>query len=304
MKEAGLVDHEFNAKAILQEELLIVAGLHPTPDRYEGPLDRVTRFRIMMNRAAVRKFIPDDVPETPVIEVVTSPEDVPSAPLHVDAQQDVGSPLPPPVEDLPSSHKRPCVSVEGAEEVTPRLVPSQPAFPALVLTLRMDPQARAFNMSKAINRADVEVLTPRTFTGIGNLVLSHASIPAAITAMVEKYSYTLKNCEMLRRELQEAKAYVQGRCAEIETLSQERESKLKEELEALKNQMVEKDSQITMMMMENAAIRASTMQAYAWGREEGVSSAVTSFMESVEYADAMYCQASAYYVDGFATCLA
>ncbi|KAK4426609.1 hypothetical protein Salat_1429600 [Sesamum alatum] len=148
MKEAGLVDHEFNAKKILEEELLLVAGLHPAPDRYEGPLDRLTRFRIMMNRAAVRKFISDDVPampsssrtrsapstpsdlppeltsppmttpppssvpcpqETPVTEVVTSPEDVPSMTPPTGLPQDVhlSSLLPPPVEDLPPSHKRP-----------------------------------------------------------------------------------------------------------------------------------------------------------------------------------------------------
>ncbi|KAK4424511.1 hypothetical protein Salat_1644500 [Sesamum alatum] len=68
--------------------------------------------------------------------------------------------------------------------------------------------------------------------------------------------------------------------------------------------MVKKDSQIAMLTMENAAIKASTMQAYARGREEGASSAILVFKESVEYADEMYRQASAYYVDGFATCLA
>ncbi|KAK4417205.1 hypothetical protein Salat_2546100 [Sesamum alatum] len=216
VKEEGLVDHEFNAKAILEEELLIVAGLHPAPDRYEGPLDCVTRFRIMRNRVAVRKFIHDDVPvmpsssetrsapsspmdippkltphsqtsppapssepctfETPVIEVVTSPEDVPPTTFPIDAQQEVDSPLPSPVEDPPSSHKRPRVSVEGAKEVPFEAGLSQPVFPAPVLTPRMDPQAGAFNMSKAVNRADVEVLTPRTFIDIGNLVLSNASV--------------------------------------------------------------------------------------------------------------------------------
>ncbi|KAK4421768.1 hypothetical protein Salat_2127400 [Sesamum alatum] len=61
MIDVGLVSHEFKAKAILEEELLIVAGIHPAPDRYEGPLDAYSRLRIMMNRAAVCKFIPDDV---------------------------------------------------------------------------------------------------------------------------------------------------------------------------------------------------------------------------------------------------
>ncbi|KAK4427801.1 hypothetical protein Salat_1549100 [Sesamum alatum] len=37
-------DHEFKAKAIMEEELLIVASLHPALDPYEGPLDRFTRL--------------------------------------------------------------------------------------------------------------------------------------------------------------------------------------------------------------------------------------------------------------------
>ncbi|KAK4422981.1 hypothetical protein Salat_1880700 [Sesamum alatum] len=65
MKEAGLVDHEFSAKAILEDELLVVAGLHPASDTYDGPLDRFSRLRIMMNRVAMRKFIPEDVPAIP-----------------------------------------------------------------------------------------------------------------------------------------------------------------------------------------------------------------------------------------------
>ncbi|KAK4417384.1 hypothetical protein Salat_2564000 [Sesamum alatum] len=275
MKEAGLVDHEFNAKAILNEELLIVAGLHPAPDRYEGPLDRITRFRIMMNRAVMRKFIPNDVPampsssemrsarstpsdlslkltptstttlpssasvscpqETPVIDVVTSPEDVPPAVPPTDLPSDVNpsSLFPPLVEELPSSHKRPRIAVEGAEDTPTAVGPSEPVFPALVLTPCIDPQAGAFNMSKAVNQADVEVLIPRTFTGIGNLMLSQASvIPTVVTAVVEKYAYSLKNCEMLHRELQETKAAIRGQHAKIEAKSRERENKLKEELDA------------------------------------------------------------------------
>ncbi|KAK4426622.1 hypothetical protein Salat_1430900 [Sesamum alatum] len=68
--------------------------------------------------------------------------------------------------------------------------------------------------------------------------------------------------------------------------------------------MVEKESQIAMMTRENAAIKASTMQAYARGRKEGASSVVSAFKGSSEYVDEMYRQASAYYVDGFETCLA
>ncbi|KAK4431148.1 hypothetical protein Salat_0876900 [Sesamum alatum] len=277
----------------MDEELLIVAGLHPAPDRYKGPLDRFTRLQIMMNRAAVRKFIPEDVtampsssgtrstpstpsdlppeltpssstpppasvnPEagahaTPIIEVVTSPED--STPLPVPSEVPTSeshppSPMPLPIEDLPSSHKRPRTSEEGAEG-TPLSVgrPSEFIFPALVLTPRLDPQARAFNMSRTVNRADVEALATHTYPGLENFVLAQASIiPVAITTMTEKYANSLRVTEMLRRELNEA---------------------------------------------------------YTRGREEGAASAVALFKESPEYAIDMYHQASAFYIDGFATCLA
>ncbi|KAK4413824.1 hypothetical protein Salat_2795200 [Sesamum alatum] len=186
MKEAGLVDHEFKAKSILDEELLIVVGLHPAPDTYEGPLDHFTRLQIMMNRAAVR--IPEDVPvmpsssgtryvpstptdlppeltpssstppsapinpeadvrATPIIEVITSPEDTTPPPV-----QSEGLPLEPyplsPVDGLPSSYKRP----------------------------RTLEKAAAFNMLKTVNRVDVEVLAACNYPNLGNFVLAQATI--------------------------------------------------------------------------------------------------------------------------------
>ncbi|KAK4417204.1 hypothetical protein Salat_2546000 [Sesamum alatum] len=85
---------------------------------------------------------------------------------------------------------------------------------------------------------------------------------------------------MLRWELQEAKASVGGRCAEIEASALEWENKLKEELGVLRNQLVGKDSHIKMMTMRM--------------RPSG----------PLQCRHAMYRQASAYYVDEFATCLA
>ncbi|KAK4423359.1 hypothetical protein Salat_1918700 [Sesamum alatum] len=74
MLDICLVEHEFKGKVSLEEELLIVAGLHPAPDRYEG---------IMMNRAAVRKFILEDVPAIPpsssARSVSSTPSDLPSS---------------------------------------------------------------------------------------------------------------------------------------------------------------------------------------------------------------------------------
>ncbi|KAK4424414.1 hypothetical protein Salat_1634800 [Sesamum alatum] len=275
----------------------------------------------MMNRVVVCKFIPKDVPAMPsssgTRSAPSTPSDFPpevtpcsvtppplSSYIEACPQETpvIGwslllknrrlfrlhrrtqplSPLPPPVEGLPSAHKRPRTSKVGIED-TPSVVgeESELDFLAPVLTPRLDPQAGVSNMSKVVHRADVDVLAPRTLQGIGNFVLAQTSIiPAAITAMVEKYSHSLRNFEI------------------------ERGAKLREELEALKGQVVEKDSQIALLSMENDVVRASTMQAYTRGKEEGVFSLVTTYKDSPEYATEIYHQASAFYIDGFATCLA
>ncbi|KAK4412560.1 hypothetical protein Salat_2903100 [Sesamum alatum] len=107
MKGVGLVEHGFNAKAILYEELPFLVGLHPGPDPYDAPLDAFTRLskfsswfvgflpflfdrvislffaRIMMNRAAVCKFVLDDVPaissSSGTRSAPATPSDLPSA---------------------------------------------------------------------------------------------------------------------------------------------------------------------------------------------------------------------------------
>ncbi|KAK4420146.1 hypothetical protein Salat_2427500 [Sesamum alatum] len=37
VKAAGLLDHGFKAKALVEKDLLILAGIHPEPDTYTGP---------------------------------------------------------------------------------------------------------------------------------------------------------------------------------------------------------------------------------------------------------------------------
>ncbi|KAK4424729.1 hypothetical protein Salat_1666500 [Sesamum alatum] len=66
MQEVGLIKHGFNAKGILEKELLIVAGLHPTLDPYDGPEDHFTRFQSMMNRTAVLQVHSRRCPDHPL----------------------------------------------------------------------------------------------------------------------------------------------------------------------------------------------------------------------------------------------
>ncbi|KAK4428864.1 hypothetical protein Salat_1186300 [Sesamum alatum] len=57
----------FKPKAQVEEDLLIVAGLHPTPDTYTGPrVVTSASVMTMMNRAPVSKFLPENVPSNPL----------------------------------------------------------------------------------------------------------------------------------------------------------------------------------------------------------------------------------------------
>ncbi|KAK4417200.1 hypothetical protein Salat_2545600 [Sesamum alatum] len=189
MTDVGLVSHEFKTKAILEEDLLIVAGIHPTPARYEGPLDSYPG--IMMNRAVVRKFIPEDVhtiPPSPSNRSVSStPSEVPSANvprasslpppqsytaafphgtpiIEVSTFPDEGTPFQTPLEVHPSSPIPTFVEVVSSSQKRPRIeevpIEDSPAgkaskplvFPAQVLTPRIEPRVGIFNMSKATNR--------------------------------------------------------------------------------------------------------------------------------------------------------
>ncbi|KAK4424605.1 hypothetical protein Salat_1654100 [Sesamum alatum] len=269
MLDVGLVEHEFKGKAILEEELLIVAGLHPAPDRYEGPLDAYSRLRIMMNCAAVRKFIPEDVPAIPpsplARSVSSTPSDLPPSgvphkltpapPQSYTPAFPQGTPV---IESKasPLSQKRPRLE-EVQREETPTGGSSEPlVFPAQVLTPRLEPRAGVFNMSRTINRADVELLATSSVTGAGNFVIMQVSaIPAAIAAMVEKHGALIGGHEAVRRELQDTQV-------KLSQCQQRLRRKGREELESLKAKLVENEGQVVALSMENEAVKASTVQAY------------------------------------------
>ncbi|KAK4434748.1 hypothetical protein Salat_0637700 [Sesamum alatum] len=317
MKEAGLVDHEFSAKSLQEDELLVVAGLHPALNTYEGPLDRFSRLRIMMNRAAVRKFIredvptlptslglrpilPDDIPPTLVLPSSTPSSSRPrsstpsasmpsSSPPPTPSDAPPLSPLPPPVEALSSSLKRPRREETPSEDTlrsyegTPNLV-----FPAPVLTPRLDPRAGSFNMRQAVHRSDIKTLSTCSMQGLGSFILAQSST------------------EITRKELSDTRAQLdclKNQYREDDARSRECEAKLVDELEDLKNQVVEKDGHIAAVTVENEVVRASTVQAYTRGREEGASSGVAAFKSSPEYAVELSRHGSSFYIDGFATCL-
>ncbi|KAK4438869.1 hypothetical protein Salat_0221500 [Sesamum alatum] len=183
---------------------------------------------------------------------------------------------------LSSSLKRPRRE-ETSSEGTPRSYEEAPGliFPASVLTPRLDPRAGSFNMRQATHHSDVETLSLRSMQGLGSFILAQAStIAPAVMAMTEKYMVLMKNWESLRKELADTRAKLdclQNQYRDNGARSREREARLVDELEALRVQLVEKDGQIAALTLENEVVRASTVQAYTRGCEEGASSAVAAF---------------------------
>ncbi|KAK4417294.1 hypothetical protein Salat_2555000 [Sesamum alatum] len=313
MLDVGLVEHEFKGKAHLEEELLIVAGLHPAPDRYEDPLDTYSRLWIMMNRAAVRKFIPDDVPAIPpspsARSISSTPSDLPSSSVP---RESTPVPLSHTLQHSfmarPSSRcVRPLRKVP-LSKLRQRCLPLLPwLLQSKVLTPRLEPRAGIFNMSRTINRADVELLSTRSVAGVGNFILTQVSaIPTVVAVMVGKHGALLRGYEAVRREHQDTQvklSHFQQGLVEKGGKTKETEAKLREELESLKAKLVEKEGQVIALSMENEVVKASIVQAYTRGREEGVVSGMNIYKESSEFATEVIHQGSTYYIDGFSTCL-
>ncbi|KAK4433232.1 hypothetical protein Salat_1085500 [Sesamum alatum] len=371
VKAAGLLDHGFKVKALMEEDLLTLAGLHPVPDPYTGP-DSQT----MMNCAAVRKFLPENVPsnplspsstrsasatpsdiqssdrgrspsrtppiarlgsaspsppptdppgssmDTPMIEVETSPEGdttpIPSS-----------SPLVPQVEEGSSSQKRPRVEgVPQGEEVPSSDPPSAAAsFPLPVMTPQFNPKSGVSNMCKAANKDDVEFLSGRSMESLGHLILSQTAMVRKILTFLcyfclwpnlvsffllpdssHRYGYD-RRFDKMRANLEAALAQFKGGCIQVESLKKQlanEESKSKEEISSLKTQLEERDRQLSVQAMEMESLRATSLQSYSRGREEGLqaghSAAVAAYKASPEYAEEDFRQGSTFYADGFTVC--
>ncbi|KAK4421840.1 hypothetical protein Salat_2134600 [Sesamum alatum] len=140
VKAAGLLDHGFKAKALMEEDLLTLAGLHPVPDTYTGPDSRYFRLQTMMNHAAVRKFLPENVPLNPLSSSSTrsasaTPSDIQSSgrgqsPSHTPpiARLSSVSPSPPLTGQISSSLETPVIEVETSPEGDTIPIPSYPPF--------------------------------------------------------------------------------------------------------------------------------------------------------------------------------
>ncbi|KAK4435089.1 hypothetical protein Salat_0672200 [Sesamum alatum] len=77
LKDAGMFNHGFKAKTLLEQDLLIVTGLHPTENTYSGIESHFSRLSVIL------KFIPGDVPSNPLFSssmrsALVTPLDIPS----------------------------------------------------------------------------------------------------------------------------------------------------------------------------------------------------------------------------------
>ncbi|KAK4429068.1 hypothetical protein Salat_1206800 [Sesamum alatum] len=304
VKAAGLLDHGFKAKALMEEDLLTLAGLHPIPNTYTGPDSRYFRLRNFSRRMYPRipcplrvrgqhwllppivrlgSVSPSPPPtgqlgsslDTPVIEVETSPEGdttpIPSSPPFV-----------PQVEEGSSSQKRPRVEEVPQREEAPSSDPPSAAasasFPLPVMTPQFNPKLGVSNMCKVANKDDVEFLSGRSMESIGHLILLQ-------TAMLKGGRIQV---ESLKKQLADE------------------ESKSREKISSLRTQLEEKDHQLSVQAMEMEYLRTTSLQSYSRGHEGGLqaghSTAVATYKASPEYAEEVFRQGSTFYTDGFTVC--
>ncbi|KAK4421743.1 hypothetical protein Salat_2124900 [Sesamum alatum] len=185
---------------MLEEELLIVDGLHPAPDPYDDPKIVSLDFKYPI------LFIPDDVHAIPLNRTrsaSTYPSDLPSSsvprsntPLPL---QSYSSPFPQGtlvIEVVQSFKKRAYIEEVRNGSLPPlEATPDSIVFPAPVLPPRLGSKVGDFKLSQIVNWSDIDTLSIRL-------------TPAIVTAMMEKYENMAKNLETTTLELQEALAKV------------------------------------------------------------------------------------------------
>ncbi|KAK4421843.1 hypothetical protein Salat_2134900 [Sesamum alatum] len=223
IKSAGLLDHGFRAKALLEEDLLIVAGLYPVKDPYIGPESCYSRHwtpsSVPPGPASHSLYTSDVPPEPLVIEVVTSPQaDTTLAP----SESPPSLPFVSPPEAGSSSQKRPRVEGNPQEEFFPGGdSPQTPAFPSRVMTPQYNRKARLSNTCKTVHCEDVNSLDSPTIT----------------VTMVERY-------EKVRKSLVMSMSQLRGAHSQMKALNKQptdEGTNFREELKDLKNQLEKND---------------------------------------------------------------
>ncbi|KAK4421815.1 hypothetical protein Salat_2132100 [Sesamum alatum] len=129
LKSVSLFEHSFRAKALLEKDLLIIAGLHPIEDNYTSPESFYSRLHVP---SSVRARSPSETPELPSS---APPGSVPLQLLHSLVIIDSPTPLILPLEIGPSSQKRPHIKEPSLEDILPHAELAQIAtFHATVLS--------------------------------------------------------------------------------------------------------------------------------------------------------------------------
>ncbi|KAK4421059.1 hypothetical protein Salat_2056400, partial [Sesamum alatum] len=139
VKVAGFLDHGFKAKTLVEEDLLIVAGLHPIPQIPVLALKAVTFTSVK------------SLPSNPLSSL--SMRSASATPLDVQSSERGRSP------SRTSPRVRPDSEEAPPADTTQAIPPS--SFPLPVMTSQFNPKAGVSNMCNAVHMGDVESLAGR-----------------------------------------------------------------------------------------------------------------------------------------------
>ncbi|KAL2253669.1 UNVERIFIED_CONTAM: hypothetical protein Sindi_0161600 [Sesamum indicum] len=111
------------------------------------------------------------------------------------------------------------------------------SFPAPIITPHFDPPSGFFNMTRAVNRDDVDTLSSRSTPRMGHLLLSHPSPVSSCDCQSHgRKEITMKLMESLRSELLEVRSQARvfkKRSKEGEIGPEEIEGKFQQEIAIL-----------------------------------------------------------------------
>ncbi|KAK4420282.1 hypothetical protein Salat_2441300 [Sesamum alatum] len=189
----------------------------------------------MMNRAAVRKFLPENVPSNPLSSLSTrsasaTPSNIQSSgrgrsPSRTPpiARPSSVSPSPPPIGQVGSSLENPVIEVETSPERDTIPAPSSPSF---VPQAKWGPALKKGHVSRRHLRGrrrgclicarrrtkdDVEFLSGRSMESLGHLILSQTAMTPIVIAMIERF-------DKMRANLEAALAQLKGGRIQTESL--------------------------------------------------------------------------------------
>ncbi|KAK4425098.1 hypothetical protein Salat_1703600 [Sesamum alatum] len=245
-------------------------GFHPIPDTYTGPESRYFRLQTMMNRAVVRKFLPENVPSNPLSSSSMRSVLAPPSNIQLSGRGRSSFRTPP---------------VVGPSSVSPSLTPTGHADPSL--------ETPVIEVETSSEGDIIPAPSPPPFVSLSEVGSSSQKRPRVEKAPLEA------------SQVEEAPSSDPTQAAGLFLLPSAK-FKFQEEISSLKTRLEEKDRQISVQAMEMESLCTTSLQSLFEGREEGSqaghSAAVAAYKASPEYAEEVFRQGSSFYADGFTVC--